>query len=51
MISGCSAGEVIKCAWLKQLSYNSLQRGAISSFGTNEAASVLHDGKKKSFLK
>lgn len=51
MISRCSAGEVIKRAWLGQLSYNALQRAVISPLSRNEAALVLHNGKNKHILK
>lgn len=47
MISRCSAGGVITCAWFGQLSYNALQRGVISPLSRNEAALVLHNGKNK----
>lgn len=51
MISRCSAGEVIKRALLRQLLYNSLQRGAISPLSVNELAVVLYNGKNKYLYK
>jgi len=51
MISRCSAAEVIKCAWSRQLSHKALQRGAISPLGMNEVALVLHNGKDNHVLK